>query len=186
MFKLSVPLVILCTALGASAQPRPPAPAPVAKPQAQIDAMARLSWLAGEWEGSASFTTPAGSRQARSSERVLMGAGGTALLIHGLHRNLTADGQPGDVVHDAMALLVFDEKNGKYRVSSQTKEGRGGHFEGRMEGDTFQWFIPFPGGHMRYDIRRGEAGEWLEQGHFCRDGSPCMTTMSMTLQRRQP
>lgn len=182
MSKPSLLASLLCIALGASAQTPPPAP----KPQAQIDAMAKLAWLAGDWEGSATFNTPSGPRKARSSERVLVGAGGTALLIHGLHRELTAEGQVGEIAHDAMALLVFDEKSGKYRVSSQTKEGRGGHFEGRMEGETFQWFIPFPGGHMRYDIRRSEAGEWVEQGNFCRDGSPCVPTLSMTLKRIKP
>ena len=60
-------LLLSVATLGAQAQPRPEA-----APTAQIDAMKRLAWLEGTWEGSASFMTAAGASPAKSWERVAL------------------------------------------------------------------------------------------------------------------
>jgi hypothetical protein len=172
-------LLLSIATLGAQAQPRPEA-----APTAQIDAMKKLAWLEGTWEGSASFMTAAGASPAKSWERVALAAGGTALLIQGRHFGVGADGQAGPMLHDAAGLISFDERAARYRVVTQTREGRGGSFEGRVENGVFSWFIPRPGGHVRYDIARNDKGQWHEVGYSCSDGAPCVEFLRMTLERK--
>lgn len=168
----------LCSA-AALAQPRSE------PPTAQIEAIKKIAWLEGVWEGSASFVTPTGSAPAKSWERVALAAGGTALLIQGRHFGVGADGQAGALMHDAAGLVSFDERSGRYRIVTQTKEGRGGSFEGKVENGVFSWFIPRPGGHVRYDIQRNDKGQWSELGFNCNDGAPtCTEFLRMTLDRK--
>lgn len=153
-------------------------------PTAQLEAIRKVAWLEGVWEGSAVFVTPAGTSPVKSWERVALAAGGTALLIQGRHFGVGADGQAGPLVHDAAGLLSFDERGGRYRLVTQTKDGRGGSFDARIENGVFSWFVPRPGGHMRYDIARNERGQWHEVGYSCSDGVACVEFFRMTLDRK--
>ena len=149
-----------------------------------LDDIHGLAWLEGVWEGSATFMTPAGASPVKSWERVVRAAGGTALVIQGRHFSVGSDGQPGRLVHDAAALLTFDERTGRYRFVTQTAEGRSGSFEGRVENGVFSWFIPRPGGQVRYDIVRNDQGQWHELGFNCNDGAACTEFFRMTLDRK--
>ena len=171
---------LLCTGGIGPVRAQQPRPEP---PTAQIAAIGSLAWLEGVWEGGASFTTAAGAAPVRSWERVVRAAGGTALLIQGRHFSVGPDGQPGRLVHDAAALLTFDERSGRYRFVTQTADGRSGSFEGRVENGVFSWFIPRPGGQVRYDIVRNDKGQWQEQGFNCNDGATCTEFFRMTLDR---
>jgi hypothetical protein len=151
---------------------------------AQRAAMDRIAWLAGHWEGSAVTQGRDGESRAHSTEWVRRAAGGTALLIQGRHHRWLPDGGRGDIVHDTAALLTFDPASGKYRFATQLQDGRSGTYEGMVEGDTFSWKLPLPGAHVRYDIRRNAAGQWSEDGHFCRDGAACLPIFKMTLERK--
>ena len=162
----------------AAQQPRPE------PPTAQIAAIDDLAWLEGVWEGRATFMTASGPSPVQSWERVVRAAGGTALLIQGRHYGVGANGQSGRLVHDAAALLTFDERAGRYRFVTQTADGRSGSFEGRVENGIFSWFIPRPGGQVRYDIVRNDKGQWQEQGFNCNDGAACTEFFRMTLDRK--
>ncbi|HET9820836.1 MAG TPA: hypothetical protein VFQ16_03320 [Burkholderiaceae bacterium] len=172
---------LLCGVMSGPAWAQQPRAEP---PHAQIAAIDRLAWLEGVWEGGATFMTPAGASPVRSWERVVRAAGGTALLIQGRHFSAGPEGQAGRLVHDAAALLTFDERSGRYRFVTQTAEGRSGSFEGRVEDGVFSWFIPRPGGQVRYDIVRNAQGQWQELGFNCTDGAACTEFFRMTLERK--
>ena len=155
-----------------------------ADPAAQRAAMEKISWLAGQWDGSSTSRGREGETRSASTESVRLAAGGTALLIQGRHYRLLPDGGRGEVVHDTAGLINFDPASGKYRFTTQLQNGQGGVFDGTMQGNTFSWRLPLPQAHVRYDIARNERGQWSEAGFYCRDGAECQQIFSMTLDRK--
>ncbi|MDR7332659.1 hypothetical protein [Roseateles asaccharophilus] len=150
----------------------------------QAAAMAPLAWMAGEWKGESTMRRPEGQLRSLSWERVIVAAGGTALLIQGRHHAIKPDGTPGDVVHDAAGLLSFQPRTGKHRFVAQLANGRSGDFEARVEGDKLLWSMPAgEGQQIRYEIQRNAAGQWAEEGFFCR-GESCQPFFKMTLTKQ--
>ena len=176
MRALLISIALACAAAGAMAQQPDGA--------AQRAAMDRISWMAGQWEGSAATMTREGESKSQSTEAVRRAAGGTALLIQGRHWKVLPDGGRGDIVHDTAGLIAYDPPSGKYKFTTQLQDGRAGVFDGVMQGDTFSWKLPLPGAHVRYDISRNEKGQWHELGFYCRDGAECASIFRMTLDRK--
>jgi len=150
----------------------------------QVAAMAPLAWMAGEWRGEASMKAPTGEQNSLSWERVTLAAGGTALLIQGRHNRRNADGSAGELVHDTAGLLHFQPATGKYRFVTQLANGRSGDFEARVDGQKLVWFLPAgQGQQIRYEIQPNPAGQWTEDGFFCR-GEACQPFFKMTLSKQ--
>ena len=150
----------------------------------QVAAMAPLAWMAGEWRGESTMRRPEGQTRNLSWERVILAAGGTALLIQGRHHQIKPDGSAGDIVHDAAGLLSYQPRTGKYRFVAQLANGRSGDFEARVEGEKLVWTMPAgEGQQIRYDVLRNPAGQWVEEGFFCR-GEACQPFFKMTLSRQ--
>lgn len=150
----------------------------------QVAAMAPLAWMAGEWRGESTMRRPEGASRNLSWERVIVAAGGTALLIQGRHHAIKADGSQGDMVHDAAGLLSFQPRTGKYRFVAQLANGRSGDFEARVEGEKLLWSMPAgEGAQIRYEVQRNAAGQWAEEGFFCR-GEACQPFFKMTLSKQ--
>jgi len=155
-------------------------------PAAQLAAIESLAWLVGEWEGTGSFQLPQGKVEMHSWELGQRAAGGTALVLQGRHDMRLADGRRGERVHDAVALITYDEAAQRYKVVTHTQAGHGGSFEGRLEQGVFSWTIPGEKGHTRYDISRTDKDEWLEVGYRCTGTDPCREFFRMQLQRKRP
>lgn len=150
----------------------------------QAAAMAPLAWMAGEWRGESQMRRPEGMSRNQSWERVIVAAGGTALLIEGRHHAIKPDGTPGEMVHDAAGLLSFQPRTGKYRFVAQLANGRSGDFEARVEGEKLLWSMPAgEGAQIRYEVQRNAAGQWAEEGFFCR-GEACQPFFKMTLTKQ--
>lgn len=189
MSKATILAVLLCLAGAAGAQQAPPD----LKADAQVAAIDRIGWLVGEWEGTATMRRgPQEPDRLLSWERIQRAAGGTALLVQGRHYQRLPDGARGPVVHDSAAMITFDPRTGRYRVTSQLADGRYGSFDGVAEGEvrnaTFVWRIPAPQGVARYRIERMPDGRWFEQGAFCPAAetadSQCRGFFEMTLTRK--
>lgn len=156
-------------------------------PPAQVAAIEQLAWLVGEWEGAGSFHLPQGRADMHSWELGQRAAGGTALVLQGRHDMRLPDGGRGERVHDAVAMITFDEKTQRYKLATHTQAGHGGNFEGKFDKGVFSWTIPGDKGHTRYDISRTDKDEWLEVGYRCTAGSdPCQEFFRMQLQRKRP
>src|SRR5687768_9994048 len=96
-----------------------------AVPLFAADEMRKLEFLAGEWKGEGWFQMgPGKPSHVIQNEKVTVRAGGSALLIEGTGRAKKEDGTAGEVVHDAVAILGYDEQAKKYLFSTAVA-GRG-------------------------------------------------------------
>lgn len=142
---------------------------------AQLEAINRLDFLVGDWEGAGWVVTPDGKRETFSStETIRKKLLGTALLIEGTHTGF-----------EALAVVTFDTKAQQYRWRSFTSLGRGADVEARIVGaQTLQWF---PSAHSRYTIKISDSGKWEEIGEYSQDDGKTWTQFfEMRLQRVQP
>lgn len=187
-FNASFVLVPFAALLSAQSAAQAPS---VERAAAQVAAIERIGWLAGEWEGRATFEQGLqGRAEVISWERVTRVAGGTALMVLGRHYRRNADGSRGEAVHDAAALISCDDKLGKYRFQSQLASGKHGSFEAEIQGAALVWRIDTPRGPIRYRVTRDDAGRWTERGEMCppadKPDAPCREFFSMTLAKTKP
>ena len=157
----------------------------LALPVFAADEMRKLDFLAGEWKGEGWFQMGPGKPETYLQfERVTPKAGGKALLIEGLGNRKMPDGSAGEVVHEALALLGYDEAAKKYRFSTVTAQRGAALPWFEVTGtNAAQWGLDVPQGKMRYTISLSETGEWVEYGEFSRDGEKWMKFMEMKLKK---
>jgi hypothetical protein len=154
-----------------------------AMPLFAADEMKKLDFLVGEWKGEGWIQMgPGKPSYAIQTERVTPKAGGAALLIEGIGREKNEDGSAGKVVHDAVALLRWDDQAKQYRFSTAVA-GRGSAdpwLEVRGPNHVV-WGMDTPQGKIRYTITLTEKGEWFEIGEYSRDGEKWTKFFEMTL-----
>lgn len=158
-----------------------------AVPLFAADEMRKLDFLAGDWKGDAWIRMGSGTReQIIQTERVQKKLGGQVLLIEGLGKRKLENGTAGETVHDALAVVSWNEEKKTYRFATWVA--------GRPEGETTLdliapntavWAMDTPRGRMRYTIRLTEKGEWNEVGEFSSDhGATWMKFFEMNLTRQ--
>lgn len=157
----------------------------VALPLFAADEMRKLDWMAGEWSGEASVRMgPQPAESVLQHERVQTKLGGKVLFVEGLGKRKLADGTAGEVVHEAVGVMSWDEKAKKYNFDAWT--AKDGYVKAWMEvsaeGNVRWGFDPPNGGTVRYTISRTEKGQWHEVGEYVRDGRT-MKFFEMTLQK---
>src|SRR5690242_12508423 len=112
------------------------------------DEMKKLDFLIGEWKGEAMIQMgPGKPNYAVQTETVVPKLGGKALLIEGMGFRKKDDGTLGEVVHDALAIITWDEKKNTYRFSAYTAQY--GSLETTIDvsaGPTAVWAMDVPGG----------------------------------------
>lgn len=158
----------------------------VALPLFAADEMRKLDWMVGEWKGDASIQMgPGKPQQAVQTERVQSKLGGKVLIIEGLGKRKLEDGTAGEVVHDALAVISWDEKAKKYRFDAWT--AREGYVEAWLEaGENGRcaWGFDTPqGAKIRYTLSHDDTGQWREIGEYSRDGNQYTKFFEMTLQK---
>ncbi|HEX2060648.1 MAG TPA: DUF1579 family protein [Thermoanaerobaculia bacterium] len=129
--------------------------------------MRKLDWLIGEWKGEATVQMGPGEPQRIiQTERVQSKLGGKVLLIEGQGRR--AD---GEIVHDAMAVLTWDDAKKVYRFSTWLFNRPGAETTLEVTGpNAAVWGLDTPQGRMRYTMKLTDEGVWHEVGEFSRDG----------------
>ena len=157
----------------------------VAWPVLAADEMRKLDWLVGEWKGEATVQMgPGKPEHVVQTERVQSKVGGKVLMIEGLGKRKLEDGSVGDVVHDAMAILSWDEAKKNYRFSAYLSNRPQTEATLEVTGPTSAvWGMETPMGRMRYTLSLTEKGEWLEIGEFSRDGQQWTKFIEMRLQK---
>ena len=154
----------------------------VADTAAQRDAMARLGFIAGDWEGPAWYQVAQGRRDTLwQTEHVLYKLRGQILLVEGLGRRRVGTAL-GDTAFNAVAVIDWLPERG-YVMRSHTLEGREGSFPLDLADSGFVWGFEVPEGRVRYTMRLTPAGEWNEHGEFSRDGQRWFPTFEMLLRR---
>lgn len=136
---------------------------------AQIQAMRKLEFLAGEWEGPASYDSGRGTWvPLRQTEIVEKKLGGRVLLVEGIGRLPTDDGK-GRVVFEALATISYDPRAKEYRMRAFGPEGA---IDPKIEiGDkSLVWSFEAMGSQRRYTLKIDEQGRWHEIGERSSDG----------------
>jgi hypothetical protein len=161
----------LATAAGAQAL-RP------AGSEEQREAMQRLSWMDGEWTGTASVYAGPGRTSAHShTERIGPMVGGSIKVIEG--RTTEAD---GTVTFNAFAVVSWDDEADAYTMRSYAN-GMAADFPLEATADGFKWSTPSRGGRMDY-VTTFRDGEWVETGDFVMPGRDPMRVIELRLRRR--
>ena len=170
-FRAIALLALMAVAPAALAQQRP-GPSP-----AQLEAMKKLDFLIGKWKGSGwAMADPNQRREYTQTEDVQKKAGGSIVLIEG-------HGTMGDTaIHDALAVVDYDEKSGKYRFRAWQASGPPVDTEVKVGDRTFEWGFESPRGSVRFRMSQPEPDQWLETGEFLREGA-WVKFMEMKLQR---
>jgi hypothetical protein len=154
------------------------------KAQAQMtsmEAMGKLSFLVGEWEGNAKAMTGPGKVQLIDQhENVQLRLGGQILVIEGMGY------QQGELVFNAMALVTFDTETQQYEMQSWLASGEktNAYFK-ELSPENFEWGFPLPNGQIRYFISLDEEGRWKENGEFSPDGKNWYPSFEMLLTKKQ-
>jgi len=150
---------------------------------ASRDAMRKLAFLEGEWEGEASIQGPGGHRQLRQTESVRYSNSGHVLVVQGTGWEKGADGAER-LAFNAVAVIAHDPQAG-YRMRSYTMEGRSGDFELTLSDSGFVWGFDTPDGRVRYTMQITPQGEWREVGEFSRGGAPGRPFIEMVVRKKR-
>lgn len=171
---LSAVAVILCAAPPvASAQ----VPVQPAGSTAQREALGALDFMDGAWRGQAVVHGPGGTETLTQTERVGSMLGGSIKVIEG--RGYAAD---GSTVFNAMAVLSWDEREGRYRFRSWAN-GFSGDYRFERTEDGFRWETPAgPNARIEY-VATIRDGTWHEVGTFFMEGQPPRQMIDMRLTR---
>src|SRR6266446_6434756 len=112
MAKLAALLLVLTATVAALAQAPPPSQKPAQE-------MKKIDFLVGNWEGNGWMEIQGQKTSFTSNEKVQSKLDGTILTIEGLHKSKT----DGHVVHNAFAVISYDERANGYRFISHLVDG---------------------------------------------------------------
>jgi hypothetical protein len=152
---------------------------------AQRDAMKKLDFLVGQWKGEGWMEFVAGQRRTfQGTEVVQSKVDGLLLAIEGLHRGRLGNKGEEVVVHNAFALVSYDDKAKRYRFQAFTNRGSYEDTEAKVSDGQLVWGMKVPQfGDVRYTIKLDDKGRWFEIGEVSRDGKTWQQFFEMTFQR---
>lgn len=144
---------------------------------AQREAVGALDFLDGEWRGGAVVYGPQGQETLAQTERVGPLLGGSVKVIEG--RGYAAD---GSTQFNALAVLSWDEREGRYRFRSWAN-GYTGEYPFERTADGFRWSMPAgPNARIEY-VATVRDGVWHEIGSYVAEGQPARPVIDMRLSR---
>lgn len=170
---LAVALSLLALPAPATAQQRTD-PAVIAEQKAAI---AKLDKLRGEWRGTATITSPAGTMKLIQTERAGPMLDGTVMVVEGRGTD-----EAGKLVFNAFAVISYDAATDQYSMTSWT-DGRSGKFPFAVTDEGFDWSVPLPNGAtIRYSATLAD-GKWVEIGSYVGNGMPPIEFAKLDVQR---
>ncbi|HVK16550.1 MAG TPA: hypothetical protein VM533_06345 [Fimbriiglobus sp.] len=179
MTRLALPVVLMLAAVPAAAQQ------PDGK--ANREAIKKLDFLAGKWKGDATFSRGKDTQSITQAEVVEYRLGGTVLLIEGTGTGKLPGQDKEGVVFNALAVVSFDAKSGKYSIKAYRAEGQSVDAALTLSdgGKGFAWGFQEPtrGTQVRYVMTLTDKGQWHEVGEYSTDGKAWTKFIEMTLTR---
>lgn len=143
----------------------------------QRDAIARLSWMDGQWRGPAVTQTETGEHRITQTERIGNMLDGSIKVVEG--RGFNPDGTKG---FNAFGVISFNPASSKYEFRSYA-EGRAGTFSIVPGTDGYVWETPAgPGMTIRYTATLAD-GTWTEVGDRITEGKSPVRFFEMHLKR---
>ena len=155
----------------------PQPPAPIVR-----EAMAKLSWMAGEWRGDGWRMTPEGKAPFQVAEKAHFHLDGLVLVVDGRGWSVNEDGEEIEE-HKAFGVLSYDAHARAYRFDAFVKEGYQSRSEPEVGDNEYRWSVPAgPGAEMKFHARLGDDGEWIETGERC-TAAACVPALEMRLKK---
>jgi hypothetical protein len=147
--------------------------------------MKKLSFLAGQWKGESWTEFVPGQRSTSVGTETVEGKlGGLLLIIEGVHRRKVGDTETWNIVHNAFAVVSYNEKANRYRFQAYTDRGNYTEAEAKVSDGKLEWGFRTPGfGEVRYTITVPEKGKCSEIGEVSSDGKQWRKFFEMTLER---
>lgn len=125
--------------------------------------MQKLRFLEGQWEGSGWIMGQDRNKMSfTQQENIQFKLDDTALLIEGKGKN------NGIVMHDALAIIIFDNESKAYKFNSFLSDGRNGSYKAEIIGDKLYWY---PADYIRYIIEINKDNQWYEIGEINKEGN---------------
>jgi hypothetical protein len=172
--------VFLLTGVVAASPAQPPT-----APAAQRDAMKKLDFLIGQWQGEGWMEIAPGQRRTfKGTEVVQSKLDGLLLAVEGLHHGPAGDKGKEVVVHHAFGLVSYDDQAKRYRFQAFTSRGNYADAEAKVTEGQLVWGMKVPQfGDVRYTVKLDDKGRWFEIGEVSRDGKTWQQFFEMTLKR---
>lgn len=152
---------------------------------AQRAEMKRLDFLLGQWQGEGWIMLGQGERRTfKQTETVQSKLDGLLMVVDGLGKGKTPEKQEEVVVHNAFAVVSYDNETKTFRWRAYRADGFALDTEGKVGDKSLAWGFRSPqGGDIRFTINLTEKDQWNEVGEFSRDGKSWIKFFEMTLQR---
>jgi hypothetical protein len=156
------------------------------RPAAQIEAVKKLDLWVGEWKGT--DWTSAGRDERYDFtivEKVQRKVGGSVLLIEGRGTKKSDTGE-AVVVHEALAVVSYDDKAKHYRWRAHDLRGQAIDVEPKVVDRGIEWGFKSEdrGVSIRFTIEFDEK-RWHEVGEASTDGKAWHKFLEMTLERQK-
>jgi hypothetical protein len=162
----------------------PPGSAGPATAAGTAEAMAKVHFLLGRWEGEGTMRMGPGEPQtSQVTERVAAKLDGRVVLIEGLGTVPDAAGGAPRVVHQAFGMLSYDAGAGRYLLRAVRGDGQTVDADVEVGDHRIVWSFATPMGQVRYTITLDEESRWRELGEHSRDGASWAQFFEMTLRR---
>lgn len=170
--------VILTLLMAASAYAQEPE-------KAQKEALKKLAWLIGEWEGAGSINMGGGNKNSITvHESVRFDLDSTVILFNGKGFQQDSATNANRKGHDAFAVVSYNIRDNKYRWNAWRIPGGTYNEVEIIPGDkSFEWSAMVQGGQTRFKTYMNAMGQWVETGEFSRDGQKWTQFMIMTLDK---
>lgn len=165
--------LVLCLAPASAALAQQADTAAIA---AQREAMKKLAWMRGTWQGPATIMGPGGFKKITQTERIGSFLGGTLVVMEG--KGFEADGSPG---FNAFGILSYNAAKQAYALTSFA-QGRAGTFTLTPNDTGYVWEIPAGPATIRYTATLKD-GTWTEIGERVMPGQPPVKFFEMNLRR---
>lgn len=154
-------------------------------PAVQKEAMQKLEFLVGNWEGGGwSMMGPGNRSEFRGTERVEMMLDGSIMVVEGKHYSMETLAGSEEPIHHAFGVFSYDTNTSEYRFKAYLETGMNGDYVAKIEENKIVWGFDVPQGTIRYTIILNEQGEWFEVGHFNPKGTEMWhQSFEMTMQK---
>lgn len=144
-------------------------------------AMDKLAFLVGNWQGTALASTGPGQQvDLQQHETVEYRLDGKMLLIEGK----AFEGE--EMMFNALAAVTYNEQTQEYEMTSWLSTGQKTQAYLREKGEKqFEWGFDIPqGGMVKYEFTLNDKGQWVETGQYSPDGQQWYPSFSMLLDKK--
>ena len=121
----------------------------------------KLQFIIGKWKGNGWMIGADGKKsEFEQTENIQFKLDSTLILIEGFGQS------NGKIIHNAMAIISYNQEYKNYTFQSYLQNGRKGEFKAEVINDSLYWY---PYENMRYIITINEKGQWFEIGEMQRN-----------------